>query len=90
MVQLTDRAIEQLEAIRDENALPPDQGVTLVATETGELGFAISSPQPEDEVHERDGKTVMIVPQILVEALDGVVLDFDDTPGQEGFTLDRA
>lgn len=90
MVQITDRAMDQLEAIRDEADIPTGQGVTLVANESGELGFGVTAPQPEDEVVERDGKTVIIVPQLLSMPLQQVVIDYVETDEMQGFTLEQS
>jgi Fe-S cluster assembly iron-binding protein IscA len=89
MVQVTDQASDQLEALRDQISLTPEQSVTLVPNDGGELGFAISTPESEDEVVERNGKPLVAVPQLLVEPLKNVVIDYIDTPEQQGFTLNE-
>ncbi|CCF82687.1 adhesin [Nitrolancea hollandica] len=88
-MQITDRAMEKLEDLRDATAHEEGQGITLVMTEAGELGFAISSPRKSDQVFERNGEPVMIIPESLVEPLETVVLDYVETPEQTGFTLDQ-
>lgn len=88
-MQITDRAMEKLEDLREATAHDDGQGITLVMTEAGELGFAISAPQESDQVFERNGAPVMIIPESLAEPLDAVVLDYVETPEQTGFTLDQ-
>jgi Fe-S cluster assembly iron-binding protein IscA len=87
MVQVTNQAMDQFEALRDQTSLTPDQAVTLVPNDAGELGFAITSPQHEDEIIERDGKPLVAVPQMLIEPLKNVVIDYVDTPETQGFAL---
>ncbi|HUG14953.1 MAG TPA: hypothetical protein VMM78_08015 [Thermomicrobiales bacterium] len=89
MVQVTDQALDQLEALRDQISLTPEQSVTLVPNDGGELGFAISTPESADEIVERDGKPLVAIPQRLVEPLKNVVIDYVDTPEQQGFTLNE-
>lgn len=89
MVRITDRAMDQLEMMRDQSGLLPGQGVALTPRDGGQLGFTAATPEGEDEVIERDGNTVMIVPQQLVEPLQSVVIDYVDTDDMQGFTLNQ-
>jgi Fe-S cluster assembly iron-binding protein IscA len=87
MVHVTDQALDRLEALRDQNELPPEEGLALVRRETGDFAFAAVTPQPEDQVIERDGKPVMIVPAVFATSLDRLLIDYVDTPEMQGFTL---
>ncbi|HVX29589.1 MAG TPA: adhesin [Nitrolancea sp.] len=87
VVHITDRAMDQLEAMRDQSNLPEGQGVALTPREGGKLGFTAATPTQSDEVIERDGATVMIIPNELIEPLQSVVIDYVDTPEMQGFTL---
>jgi Fe-S cluster assembly iron-binding protein IscA len=87
MVQVTDQALDQFEALRDQMDLPADQAVTLVPSESGELGFAVGSPTQGDEIVERDGKPLIAVPQPLIEPLKHVLIDYVSTDEARGFTL---
>jgi Fe-S cluster assembly iron-binding protein IscA len=90
MVQLTERAIEQLEVMRDQSNIQTESGVAIVANERGELSLAVAQPQAEDEVIERDGKTVLIVPRPLIEPLASTTIDFVESSEVQGFTLSQA
>lgn len=90
MVHVTDKALDRLEIVRDENALPPEQGIALVPGAAGELGFVAAEPQPDDQVIERDGRPVLVVPASFAEAFDGLVVDYSDTPEMQGFTVSQA
>lgn len=87
MVHITDRAMDQLEAMRDQSNLPEGQGVALTPREGGKLGFTAATPNQSDEVIERGGTPVMIIPNELIEPLQAVVIDYVDTPEMQGFTL---
>jgi Fe-S cluster assembly iron-binding protein IscA len=82
--------MDQLEVIREQNSLADDQGITLVPMQDGQLGFAATVPQAQDEKVERDGKLLMVIPEALVEPLGSVTIDFVDTPEAQGFTLNQA
>jgi Fe-S cluster assembly iron-binding protein IscA len=89
MFDVTDKAIEKLQALRDTSEPQPGQAVTLVVREGGELGLALAFPQETDHVIERDGEPVMIVPEPLLEPLSEITLDYVESGDQEGFTLDH-
>jgi Fe-S cluster assembly iron-binding protein IscA len=89
MFDVTDRALDKLETLRDEAGAEADKGVTLTVQENGELGLALATPQEDDHVIERNGAPVIIVPQPLLEPLDGVKLDYVENEEHQGFTLDR-
>lgn len=90
MVHVTDTALDQLETVRDENALPADRGIALVPRAAGEFGFVAAAPQPEDQVIERNGKPVLVVPASFAEAFTDLIVDYTDTPELQGFTISQA
>ena len=49
MVHITDRAMDQLEAMRDQSNLPEGQGVALTPREGGKLGFTAATPDQTDD-----------------------------------------
>ena len=89
MIEVSERALDELEAIREASNPQPGQGITLVVDDSGDLGLALAWPQEDDQVVERDGQPVIIIPKVLMDPLDGVIIDYQDVPGQEGFTLTR-
>jgi Fe-S cluster assembly iron-binding protein IscA len=89
MVRITDRAMDQLEMMRDQSGLLPGQGVALTPREGGRLGFTAATPEEHDEIIERDGNTVMIVPEELVTPLESVVIDYVENEEMQGFTLNQ-
>lgn len=89
MIQITDRALDELEHLREASSPQSGQGITLIVADSGELGFALGYPSENDQVFERSGEPVMIIPEVLSEPLDGIVLDYVDTGEAQGFTLER-
>lgn len=81
--------MDQLETMRTQSGLLPGQGVALTPREGGKLGFTASSPKENDEVIERNGHTLMIIPQKLIEPLESVVIDYVDSAEMTGFTLNQ-
>jgi len=79
--------MDQLETMRDQSQLPTGQGVALTPREGGKLGFTAAVPEKTDEVIERDGHPVIIIPQELIEPLQSVVIDYVENDDMQGFTL---
>ena len=89
MVHVTDTALDRLKIVRDENALPADQGIAVVPRAEGEIGFVAATPQADDQVIERDGKPLLFVPANFAETFNDLVIDFADTPEMTGFTISQ-
>jgi Fe-S cluster assembly iron-binding protein IscA len=87
MLEITERALDQLEQMRDDSGLGIDRCVGLAAADDGNLRFVAVEPGPTDEVIERQGTPIVAVPTALASALDGMMLDFDDTPDAQQFIL---
>ena len=89
MLQVTERAIDEFAQMRAQNNLEPDRGVGIVPQADGGLQVAAVQPGPTDQVIERDGEPVLVVPAALADRLDGLVLDYRDDPDMPQFTLTR-
>lgn len=85
MFQVTDAAVDRMAEMRSEREMDAEEGMMLVVGENSQLAVAVGTPEEEDQVYERDGEPVVIVPARLSPALDGLILDHTD----EGFTLVR-
>jgi Fe-S cluster assembly iron-binding protein IscA len=90
MVHVTDRAIDKLAEMRQMGGLGPDQGIGIGVTEDGALRFDLMKADTNDEVIEKNGEPVMIIPQVLSQPLEATVLDYVDTPQEQKFTLTEA
>lgn len=90
MVHVTDRAIDKLAEMRQMGGLGPDQGIGIGVTQDGSLRFDLMRADANDEVIEKNGEPVMIIPQMLSQPLEATVLDYVDTPQEQKFTLTEA
>lgn len=84
-MQVTDRALDKMEELREARDAEPGQGMTLLLTEGNQLAATLGAPSEEDLVFDREGEPVVIIPSTLTEALDGLVLDFDG----DAFSIER-
>lgn len=90
MVHVTERAIDKLTQMREMGGLGPDQGIGIGVTQEGGLRFDLMKANANDEVIEKNGEPVMIIPQVLSQPLEATVLDYVDTPQERKFTLTEA
>lgn len=86
MFQVTEAAVDRMAEMRSEHDTTGDQGMMLVINENNQLAVAIGEAGEADQVFEREGEPIVIVPAQLEPTLDGLVLDHTD----EGFTIDPA
>lgn len=86
MFQVTDAAVERMAEMKSERETSEDQGMMLVIGENNQLAVAVGEANENDQVFEKDGEPVVIVPAQLETTLDGLVLDHTT----EGFTINRA
>lgn len=89
MLHVTERAIDEFAQMRAQNNLEPDRGVGIVPQADGGLQVAAVQPGPADQVIEREGEPVLVVPAELEDRLDGLVLDYRDDGDVPQFTLTR-
>jgi Fe-S cluster assembly iron-binding protein IscA len=88
MVQMTERASEELRRLLTDHLARPQQGVRLRLNPAGDLKMTIDVPHVGDSVFRRDNRLVLIVEGRLAARLATRVLDFPRTArGSTGFTL---
>ncbi len=85
MIQLTDSAVDRMAEMRSEYDVTSQQGLMLLVNDDSELAVAIGEAQEHDQVIERDGEPIVIVPAQLAPTLDGLILDHNP----DGFTVSR-
>ena len=79
MINVTDRARQELKRILSDAVGMSQARLRLIDRGQGKLGFGIDIEEPNDELLEHDGSTVLIVEQGLAIRLKRVTLDVDDT-----------
>jgi Fe-S cluster assembly iron-binding protein IscA len=90
MVHVTDNALKKLDEMRKMGGLAEDQLIGIGVGEQGMLRFDVMNPDADDQVIEKDGTPVMVVPAILADPLDNAVLDYHDDDDERRFTLREA
>ncbi|MGH2560929.1 MAG: adhesin [Thermomicrobiales bacterium] len=86
MVQVTDRALDKLEQMRQMGGLSEDQVIGIGVGQDGGLRFDLLKPTEQDEVIDRNGQPLIVVPAPLSDPLSGAVLDFPEDADSK-FTL---
>lgn len=88
MVTVTETAIEYLIAMADANEHP--EGTVLRLEPSGQqLAFTFGPPEPGDDVIQKDGQDVLHISEVLIEPLDGAIMDTVETPEGIKLTLTR-
>ena len=89
---VTDDAMQELVRIIDGRHLESGQFLRLATPPVwigeGDWGIVISDADDEDQVFERDGRTVLVMAPTLTEQMSDAVFDFKDTSEGSRFTLD--
>ena len=85
MIEVTERARQQLKEILKANTDEPEACLRLTANEQGQLGLAIDMERQGDQVVEHEESKVLLVEKELSDKLEGITIDVEDT--QEGTKL---
>jgi len=80
MFSVTPTAIEHLNSMIGEAGVGEEQALRLIHQGGGQLGLTIDSSREGDQVEKgSSGRTVLVIEQELVTALDGSTLDAVNT-----------
>jgi len=79
MIDVTERAIQELKKILSAKADLPQARLRLTSSEQGKLGLGIDIDMPGDRVVEYEGSKLLCVEETLADSLDGIVLDVEET-----------
>lgn len=89
MIQVTERAREQLKAVRDQVAEQPDVCLRLGPVAEGQLGVFPDTGTETDQVVEHDGTVVLLVDPKVAAAIDGTTIDLEESDEGTRLTLRR-
>jgi hypothetical protein len=92
MIRLTERATEQLEHVREQRRLAPDESVRLVPDGAGSLKMMVDRIDGDDIVVPTPDAPLVVVNQSVANHLGHVVLDYHGDDGDaatESFVLRR-
>jgi Fe-S cluster assembly iron-binding protein IscA len=87
MVQVTDRARQQLRAIRDSVTERPEVCLRFRSNEKGRFGLYPDTPREGDQVVEHDGTPVLVLGRDMAAAMAGRTIDFEEIEGRARWTL---
>jgi Fe-S cluster assembly iron-binding protein IscA len=87
MVHVTDRAREQLRAVRDRVAQRPEVCLRLRPNEKGRFGLYPDTEREGDQVVEHDGTPVLVIGRDMAAAMAGGTIDFEEREGKAHWTL---
>lgn len=78
MLSVTEPAGAHLEKLLDEAEAPDGAAARFIASDQG-LTLQLDHPKPEDEIHQHDGRTVLLLNQQIAELLSDKTLDLQQT-----------
>ncbi len=89
-VTVTERAAQELRSMLAQAASKEGETVRLIS-QPGGGGFAIGVDQVRegDETVEEQGETVLVISSSLAEALEGAVIDVEETEEGARLTISR-
>lgn len=80
MVNVTDRAKEELRKALTAGHSEPGVGLRLDASAPGQFGLTPDRGREGDQVVEHEGAPVLFISEEISTALDGATIDCHDTP----------
>ena len=87
MLDVTERARQELNRILSENADSPESGLRLTISGEQQLRLAIDTEMPGDQIVEHEGSKVLLVETELAISLKEFTLDIEDTPEGPALTM---
>jgi len=92
MLTVTATAKEKLEEALQVQTTEPEMAIRIIASpsQPNRLELVLDKEEEGDQVVETEGgiKVLLIGPD-LAPALDGLVVDYEETPEGEGFTMSK-
>jgi Fe-S cluster assembly iron-binding protein IscA len=93
MLEVTIRAREKLqEALLEEKTTVTQVSyrITPIPTMPNRLGIALDKEKKGDQVvKSKEGLKILLIQAELAQELEGMVLDYQDTPNGQGFTINK-
>jgi Fe-S cluster assembly iron-binding protein IscA len=87
MIGVTERAKQELRKMLAANTDESEACLRLISNEQGQLGLAIDTERQGDQVVEHDDLKVLVVENDLADSLQGITMDVQDSPEDEGARL---
>jgi iron-sulfur cluster assembly protein len=92
-IELTEKAVQQVQKIKAENNIPESHGLRVGVKGGGCSGLSYvlgfdAAPRPNDKIFQMNGVTIFIDPKSLFY-LSGTQLDFQDGLNGKGFVFNN-
>ena len=89
MLQVTERASQELSQVLGQVEKQPEQTLRLVSDPQAGYRLTLDVEQEGDQVVEHQGSTVLVLSSDLARDLEGAVLDVQETPAGPALTISR-
>ena len=87
MIEVSERAKQELKKILVANTSEPDTCLRLAVNEQGELGLAIDMEKEGDRSVEHEGLKLLLAEEELADTLQGMAIDIEDTAEGARFVM---
>lgn len=89
MVEVTNTAASLLFASIEASSLQDDQSLRLVHQPDAGYALAVDSPNEDDQVHESNGRIVLLLAPDVAENLEEAVIDVQQGPQGPRLTIQK-
>jgi hypothetical protein len=89
MVEVTNTAAGLLLASIEASSLQDDQSLRLVHQPDVGYALAVDSAQEDDQIHETEGRSVLLVAPDVAEQLEEAVIDVEQGPQGPRLTIQQ-
>jgi len=87
MLQVSERAREELKKALEAAGHEPGEGLRLTVTGPEQLGLGVDSERPGDDVYEHEGTKVLMVDKDIAELVQDLSLDVAETEDGPQLTM---
>jgi len=89
VITVTDNAKQRLKEIISAKSDSEELGLRLVRNESGQFALVFDEEATDDLVVKHDESKILLVGKDLVDNLEGVVIDREDTPQGSSLVITR-
>lgn len=92
MLTVTERAAEKLKGDLQAATTDPEVGVRLIPSPSvpNRIEMVLDKEKEKDQVVESEGVKILLLDPEIAQALEGMVVDYEETPQGGRFTISKA
>ena len=87
MLSVTENAAAHLKRLLDENRSRQDQVIRLTSKGEADFQVVLDDREPGDQVVKVEGEEILVIDEGIRDLLEGLELDFVDSPEEPGLSL---